>query len=150
VLPDLENRKRAMGLLAQADGEVLSELWEYWPRKPKFDWLRRPECGLVLVRGRMGGTGAAFNLGEMTVTRCALRLSDGTLGFAYVQGRSVRKAEIAAMVDALGQAPDTRERIEQTILAPLAEKATADRRAATAETAATRVDFYTMVRGEDE
>ncbi len=147
--PNTESRKRAMSLLAQAEEATLAALWGRWPAKPAFDWLRRPEFGLVMTRGRMGGTGVAFNLGEITVTRCALRLADGTVGLAYVQGRSARKAEIAALADALGQDPHQRERVEQTILAPLAAKMAADRDVAAAETAATRVDFYTMVRGED-
>ena len=32
-----------------------------------------------MVRGRVGGTGAPFNLGEMSVTRCSVRLADGSL-----------------------------------------------------------------------
>lgn len=148
--PETAQRKRAMDLLAQAEDETLAGLWEDWPEKPAFDWLRRPESGLVMVRGRMGGTGAAFNLGEMTMTRCALRLETGAVGLAYVQGRSTRKAEIAALVDAIGQDPDARTRVDTSILAPLAAKAAAARETVAAETAATKVDFYTMVRGEDE
>jgi len=138
-----------MSLLARADENTLAALWERWPAKLEFDWLRRPEFGLVMVRGRTGGTGAPFNLGEMTVTRCALRLADGTVGHAYVQGRSARKAEIAALADALGQNPSARKRLEETILAPLADAAALKRNVAAAETAATRVEFYTMVRGEN-
>jgi len=150
VPSNIENRKRAMGLLARAEEKSLVKLWESWPVKPEFTWLRRPEFGLVMVRGRMGGTGAPFNLGEMTVTRCALRLANGTVGHAYVQGRSARKAEIAALTDALGQTADARQQVEKTILAPLARQAGASRNTAAAETAATRVDFYTLARGEDE
>ncbi len=40
---------------------------------PHPQWLRRPETGLVMVQGRIGGSGAHFNLGEVTVTRCVLR-----------------------------------------------------------------------------
>src|ERR1700744_4491144 len=41
---------------------------------PEFDWLRPPETGLAMVRGRVGGSGDPFNLGEATVTRATLRL----------------------------------------------------------------------------
>ena len=143
-----EQRKWAMGLLARADDPTLAALWAAWPDKPAFSWLRKPERGLVMVQGRRGGEGAAFNLGEMTVTRCALRLDDGTVGHAYVQGRSAAKAEISALVDALHQRPDDSAAVRQAILVPLERALAERRRTAAAETAATRVDFFTMVRGE--
>lgn len=139
-----------MGLLACAEAAKLSELWQDWPDKPAFTWLRKPESGLVMVRGRMGGEGAAFNLGEMTVTRCALRLEDGTVGHAYVQGRSAEKAEVAALVDALHQRDEDRDALRAAILEPIAQIHEAERCKAAAETAATRVDFFTMVRGDSE
>ena len=101
-----------------------------------------------MVRGRAGGTGAPFNIGEMTVTRCALRLEDGTVGHAYVQGRDKAHAERAALVDALMQTKAA-PRIEASVLRPLADEAGAARTARAARAAATRVEFFTMVRGED-
>ena len=141
-------RKAWMSLLAQADEADLSRLWQAFDRNPDFNWLRPPEAGGVMVRGRMGGSGAPFNLGEMTVTRCALTLTDGTVGHAYVQGRSKPKAEIAAKVDALMQtetAPDLR----QAVLDPLQQIQQAQKKARAAKAAATKVEFFTMVRGED-
>lgn len=150
----VEERKQAMGLLARAEAAKLCELWSDWPDKPAFIWLRKPESGLVMVRGRMGGEGAPFNLGEMTVTRCALRLEDGTVGHAYVQGRSAEKAEVAALVDALQQRDADRQAIRTAIrtaiLDPLGQALADGRKSMAAETAATRVDFFTMVRGESE
>lgn len=145
-----EERKWVMGLLARADPAALSELWTAWPNKPAFTWLRQPESGLVMVRGRTGGEGAAFNLGEMTLTRCALRLEDGIVGHAYVEGRSAEKAEVAALVDALHQRPGDQEAVRRRILEPLEQSLAAAKAAAAAETAATRVEFFTLVRGEDE
>lgn len=148
-VPDaVEDRKQAMGLLARADAGALLALWHDWPDKPAFTWLRKPESGLVMVRGRMGGEGAAFNLGELTVTRCAVRLTDGTVGHAYVQGRSMEKAEVAALVDALYQRSADREAIQQRFLRPLEQSLQDKRDAAAAETAGTRVEFFTMVRGD--
>lgn len=141
-------RKAWMSLLAQADEADLSRLWQAFDHNPDFNWLRPPEAGGVMVRGRMGGSGAPFNLGEMTVTRCALTLTDGTVGHAYVQGRSKPKAEIAAKVDALMQtetAPDLR----QAVLDPLQQIQQAQKKARAAKAAATKVEFFTMVRGED-
>ena len=101
-----------------------------------------------MVRGRAGGTGAPFNLGEMSVTRCTIQLADGTVGHAWVQGRDKAHATRAAIVDALMQG-ETADEVRGRVLVPLAEVAA--RRAATrrAKAAATKVEFFTMVRGED-
>jgi alpha-D-ribose 1-methylphosphonate 5-triphosphate synthase subunit PhnG len=142
------DRKDWMGLLARAPADVLDRLWQGLGLAPAFEWLRPPEVGGVMVRGRAGATGAPFNLGEMTVTRCALALESGSVGHGYVQGRDKRQAEQAALVDALMQ-EDAADRIRAALLEPLATQlqATQDRRAAKA--AATKVEFFTMVRGED-
>lgn len=111
------------------------------------DLLRAPETGLVMLRGRMGATGAAFNLGEATVTRCAVRLVDGTQGHAYVMGRSAAHAKLAAICDALLQRDA--DGLSGTVIAPLAAKLDARQAEASSKAAATRVDFFTMVRGDD-
>lgn len=111
------------------------------------DVLRPPETGLVMLRGRMGATGAAFNLGEATVTRCAVRLDDGSEGHAYVMGRSSSHAYLAAICDALLQRDP--EGLSAKIIAPLAAKLSAKQVEASTKAAATKVDFFTMVRGDD-
>jgi len=141
-------RKTWMSLLAKAPAQLLADLWGKMDDKPEFEWLRAPEVGGAMVRGRMGGTGAAFNLGEMTVTRCSLRLADGVVGHAYVQGRDKSKARIAALVDALMQGPEA-ARIRRAILDPLGDQTEAKRTARAAKAAATKVEFFTMMRGED-
>lgn len=141
-------RKAWMGLLAKASSEQLAKLWAGLGQEPAFTWLRPPEIGGVMVRGRMGGTGAPFNLGEMTVTRCALSLENGVVGHGYVQGRDKTHAEIAAKVDALMQGY-TADAVEQSILAPLRDKQAEIRTTRAAKAAATKVDFFTLARGED-
>ena len=143
-----EARRGWMSLLAKAPEDRLMALWAGYTPKPAFDWLRRPETGAVMVRGRMGGTGAPFNLGEMTVTRCALALEDGTVGHGYVQGRGRERAEAAALIDALMQT-GAAEAVRQAILDPLDAAMQAARAARAAKAAATKVDFFTLVRGED-
>lgn len=102
-----------------------------------------------MVRGRMGGTGAAFNIGEMTITRCALKLTKGgAIGHAHVQGRDKAKAEQAALVDALMQT-DLADTVRTAVLVPLADELAVASAARAAKAAATKVDFFTMVRGED-
>ncbi|WP_170327028.1 phosphonate C-P lyase system protein PhnG [Ruegeria arenilitoris] len=141
-------RRDWMGLLARAPDDALIELWGKVGTPPSFDWLRSPEVGGVMVRGRTGGTGAPFNLGEMTVTRCSLVLKDGTVGHGYVQGRSKRKAEAAALIDALMQT-DAAEEIRASVITPLSQQMQDARTARAAKAAATKVEFFTLVRGED-
>lgn len=145
---DQSTRKAWMSLLAKAPTEQLKALWAATGLAPDHTTLRAPEVGGVMLRGRMGGTGAPFNLGEMTVTRCSLKLADGAVGHAYVQGRDKDKARIAALIDALMQT-DAAMTLRGAILVPL-EVAMADaKHTRAAKAAATRVEFFTMVRGED-
>jgi len=153
TVPDAstEARRRWMGILAKAPVARLEATWTMLPEAPAYTLLRPAEIGSALVRARAGGTGARFNLGEMTLTRCAVRL-DGTpprTGFGYVAGRDKRHAELAAVFDALLQDPARAEALEGALLAPLAEAQEAARTARSREAAATRVDFFTLVRGED-
>ncbi|MDP2803621.1 MAG: phosphonate C-P lyase system protein PhnG [Phreatobacter sp.] len=110
--------------------------------------LRAPEIGLVMVRGRVGGDGAPFNLGEATVTRAAVSLPDGVIGFGHVLGRDKDKARLAALADALWQAPATRDAVE-ALLRPVRERIAAETALKRERAAATRVDFFTMVRGDN-
>ena len=140
-------RQEAMGVLSHATSGRLGELWGAWADKPGFHRVSGPETGLVMVRARAGGGGNPFNLGEATVTRATVRLETGEVGHAYCLGRDGNKAVQAALFDALWQRDPTP--VETHVLAPLrAEAAGADKHRRD-ETAATRVDFFTMVRGDD-
>ncbi|GMG83379.1 phosphonate C-P lyase system protein PhnG [Paralimibaculum aggregatum] len=138
-----------MSLFAKAAEDRLAELWQAAAMAPDFTWLRRPESGAVMLRGLAGGQGAPFNLGEMTVTRASVRLAGGQVGHGYVAGRSKRKAEIAALCDALMQDPAAAPAVEAAILGPLAREAEAAAAKRAAKAAATKVEFFTMQRGED-
>jgi alpha-D-ribose 1-methylphosphonate 5-triphosphate synthase subunit PhnG len=115
---------------------------------PAHDELRPAEIGLVMVRGRIGGDGAPFNLGEATVTRAAVQIANGPVGFSYVLGRDREKARLAALADALWQTWH-REKVERHVLAPVRTRLENERKRSREETAATRVNFFTLVRGED-
>jgi len=115
---------------------------------PPHENLREPENGLVMVRGRIGGDGAPFNLGEATVSRAAVRLASGEVGFGYTLGRDREKARMIALCDALVQSNEFADALEANVLAPLRAAMDSRRNRKAAETAATRVDFYTLVRGE--
>ena len=141
-------RQANMAVLARASGAELSGQWQAWSNPPAFKLVRGPETGLVMVRGRAGGGGAPFNLGEATVTRATVRLDSGEIGHAYALGRDGEKARIAAVLDALWQRPGDREEVE-TLIARLDQTAEAADQQRREETAATRVNFFTMVRGDD-
>src|SRR4051812_23885251 len=136
-----------MAVLAHAEaGEIAARLRAL--ALPAHQDLRAPENGLVMLRGRIGGDGAPFNLGEATVSRAAVRLAGGEGGLGYALGRDREKARLIALGDALIQSSDHAGVVEARVLAPLRERIAAERSQSAAETAATRVDFYTLVRGE--
>lgn len=136
-----------MSVLAHAPTERIAACLEAVD-VPSHEVTRRPESGLVMVRGRIGGDGAPFNLGEASVSRAAVRLASGEVGFGYVLGRDGEKARLIALCDALIQSGDLAAEIEQKVVAPLRQERETTRSQQAAETAATRVDFYTLVRGE--
>jgi alpha-D-ribose 1-methylphosphonate 5-triphosphate synthase subunit PhnG len=146
VVEPASERRRWLSILAKAPSSEVIAAWDALAERPAYRALRAPEIGMVLVRGRMGGAGDAFNLGEMTVTRAAVRLESGETGVGYVAGRDRRHAEIAAAVDAMMQSADLRPAVEGAVVARLARGQEARRDTAARKAAATKVDFFTMVR----
>ncbi|MFS8122115.1 phosphonate C-P lyase system protein PhnG [Rhizobium sp. BR 250] len=142
-------RKRVAALLARATVQELETVWNRQDASPQTETVRGPETGLVMVKGRIGGGGAPFNLGETTVTRATVKLASGTVGHAHVLGTGRKKAWYAAVFDALWQESPTRNFIETELLSPVEKRLSEEKERKTRETAATRVDFFTMVRGED-
>ena len=136
-------RHHWMATLARASAEDLAARLATLPPFPEPETLRAPETGLVMVRGRAGGDGEAFNLGEMTVTRCALRLG-AHIGHAYIAGRDHAKARLAALLDAALQNSALHQTCMQAVVEPLAAAQQAARAAEARKAAATRVDFFTM------
>ncbi|WP_095199744.1 phosphonate C-P lyase system protein PhnG [Mesorhizobium carmichaelinearum] len=146
---DQAERKAAMATLAQSSGDDIVRLWNEASLPSQAELLRGPETGLVTLRGRIGGGGAPFNVGEATVTRATVRLPSGQVGHCYALGRDKQKAKLAAIADALWQDPARRAEVETSLIAPLRSALTTAQEKRRAETAATKVDFFTMVRGED-
>jgi alpha-D-ribose 1-methylphosphonate 5-triphosphate synthase subunit PhnG len=141
-------RPEWMALLARAPIDLLeSALAEQPAQAPQ--WLRRPETGLYMVQGRAGGTGERFNLGEITVTRCALRATahdSAPVGVAYVKGRNHRQAQLAALADALLQDAAKHEALEQALLRPIRQHLAEARALRATRARATTVDFFTVAR----
>ena len=140
-------RKAAMAVLAHADAAEIAACLDA-VALPAHEDLREAENGLLMVRGRIGGDGAPFNLGEATIARAAVRLASGEVGFGYTLGRDRDKARMIALCDALVQSREHADGVEAKVIAPLRAAIAARHAQRAAETAATRVDFYTMVRGE--
>lgn len=133
-----------MGVLARASSEEIAARLAARAPLPAYTRLRGPEAGLVMVRGRIGGGGGPFNLGEMTVTRCTVRTEAGLIGHAYVAGRDARQAELAALVDAMMQDPDAAPALHADVITPLAGVQQQRRDDIAAKAAATQVQFFAM------
>ncbi len=147
--PNPPDRREALGVLARAESRDIAGGLRQLDDGLAYSEPRPPEVGLVMLRGRIGSRGAPFNAGEATVTRCAVQLASGEMGFGYVLGRDREKARLVALCDALWQVAERRDAIERQVLAPLRRKQKEKKDLERARTAATRVDFFTLVRGED-
>ncbi|MDY6830962.1 MAG: phosphonate C-P lyase system protein PhnG [Thermodesulfobacteriota bacterium] len=145
---EIEIRREWMGVLARSSVHVLEERWRLLDRRPAYCFIRKPETGMVMVRGRMGGTGSTFNMGEMTLTRCTVKTDEGYAGTAYVQGRNHRHAELAAVLDALLQDRARRPMLMEQVIAPARTVLAATQSMENEQAAKTKVDFFTMVRSE--
>ncbi|MFS8035662.1 phosphonate C-P lyase system protein PhnG [Xanthobacter sp. AM11] len=141
-------RQALMALFARATRAELEAAVERFSPLPRLRRLRPAEIGLVMVQGRTGGDGAPFNLGETTVTRAAMHVEGGHTGVSYLLGRDPRKAEAAAILDALWQDEALRLAVDDA-MGPVRRRLAAEAAAAAAEAEATRVNFFTLTRGED-
>ncbi|WP_110654400.1 phosphonate C-P lyase system protein PhnG [Salinicola halimionae] len=142
------SRRARQRLLALSTREQIESCWTTLGELPEHHYVRGPETGMAMLKGRAGGTGNAFHLGEMTLTRASIALGDGTIGHGWVRGRDRRHAELIALCDALAQHADWQPRLERDVLTPLADVLAASQQRDAATAAATRVDFFTLVRGE--
>ncbi|PST20762.1 phosphonate C-P lyase system protein PhnG [Mesorhizobium plurifarium] len=136
-----------MAILARASREELELAYADLAVDLDFRWLRMPESGLALVRGRAGGTGSLFNLGEVTMTRCALKMSDGTTGFAFILGRDRRRAELAAIFDAVLRRADEKAASALQFVVKMGQAQAARRELKSRKAASTKVNFFAMTRG---
>src|SRR6202008_2124108 len=132
---DIARRKAAMAVLAHSKGAEIAARLE-GVALPAYENLREAESGLVMLRGRVGGDGAPFNLGEATLSRAAVRLASGEVGFGYALGRDREKARMIALCDAMVQSRDLTALVEPAVIAPLREAMVATQARKAAEGAA--------------
>lgn len=143
----LATRPENMAILAKSSVIELEQQVKTLKKLPKYTFLRQPEIGLTMVRGRAGGTGEVFNLGEITITRCVVKILNQT-GFGYVKGRSKRHAELAAVCDGLLQQEEWQDRVYHQVIQPLQTQLRQKQDRQQRQTEATKVEFFTLVRGE--
>lgn len=136
-----------MAILAKSSVTDIEQQMKTLGKLPQYSFLRQPEIGLTMVRGRAGGMGEVFNLGEMTVTRCVVKILD-TTGFGYVGGRSKLHAELAAVCDGLLQQEKWQQRVNNQVIKPLQKIIQQKQEKQQRQTEATNVEFFTMLRGE--
>lgn len=148
-MTNITDRRTALGILARSPAALLAERLAHLDELPVFTWLRKPETGTLMLRGRIGGDGELFNVGEATLTRCTLRTNDGAIGVGTVLGRNAAQAEQIALCDALLQRPDSAAQVLAEVIGPLAEAEHQRHVLEAAAVAASRVDFFTVARGED-
>lgn len=141
---DLGDRAVWLGILARSGFDDIMVHLRSAPPLPDFTLLRHAETGMAMVRGRIGGAGAPFNLGEITISRCSIRDATGAIGHGYATGRDLRQVELIARLDAVLQNPALHAPMAATVLTPLAARI-ADRRAAIeAQARETEVKFFTL------
>ena len=141
------SRRSWLSILAKSSFSEIQTLWDKLELNLEWDLIRKPEIGMVMVQGRTGGNGQAFNLGEMTVTRAAVRLKNGSAGLGYVQGRSKKQAELCAVIDATLQTPANHSKVVNNLITPLKDNLDDLKKRRSKKAANTKVDFFTLVRG---
>jgi alpha-D-ribose 1-methylphosphonate 5-triphosphate synthase subunit PhnG len=140
----LNDRAVWLGVLARTGRDVLETHLRSAPALPDFTILRGAESGMAMLRGRIGGGGAAFNLGEITISRCSIRDATGAVGHGYAKGRDLAQVELIARLDAALQNTALRPQLLDRVIAPLAARITARRAATEAQAQETEVKFFTL------
>jgi alpha-D-ribose 1-methylphosphonate 5-triphosphate synthase subunit PhnG len=143
-----EERQKWIGVLSKSSCRELEDAWQEISEKPDYQHLRKPETGIIMARARAGGSGIRFNLGEITATRCTVKTDEGYVGCSYVMGRNHRHAELAALFDALLQNPGHQLKLLNRVILKLKVSHEKRKEKISKKSAATKVDFFTMVRGE--
>lgn len=142
------NRQTLLSTLARADLSQIRARWQQSVDDYDYEYIRQPEVGMVMAVGRAGGTGEPFNIGEVSVNRCAVRLPSGETGIGYVKGRSSRHALYVALLDALSQKPEHQEQIWRQVINPLLRDRQIEADLKQQKSQASKVEFFTLVRGE--
>ena len=145
----IERRRERLAVLARTEALEINRLWEKLGIDVNFRRLKGPVSGLIALHGRIGGGGDPFQFGEATLSRAVIELETGEIGYGQALGRDLAKVERCAVIDALAQNPEHAHQIETELIAPLRDQLIEADDSAREKVAATKVDFFTLVRGED-
>lgn len=145
---DRAERQSWISLLGSADKPRLQQAWDEIRPKVTHTLVSGPETGLVMVRAREDGEGPRFNLGEMTVSKCVLKVDDTYLGYGMVMGSDLKHAKLAALLDGLCQHPGFGPALKAGLLKDLSQQREEQEAAMAEEASRTRVEFFTLKRGE--
>jgi alpha-D-ribose 1-methylphosphonate 5-triphosphate synthase subunit PhnG len=140
----IQARQHWLGVLARATTAAMRTCLESAPALPEYVLLRGPEAGMTMLRGRMGGNGSAFNLGEMTLSRCSVRDGGGRVGHGYAAGRDLSQVTLIARLDAILQDDALGEAYQRVVVKPLAAEQTVQRASTEAKAIATEVRFFAL------
>ena len=143
-----KNRKEWITLLGSADPVDLEAAIKELANKVEITHVMKPETGMIMVQAKADGSNGRFNLGEVTVSRCVLEVNNNFMGTSWVMGSDLRHAELAALFDALLQDPDTHDQLATTLIKELKAKQTAKNERLARDASDTRVEFFTLKRGE--
>jgi alpha-D-ribose 1-methylphosphonate 5-triphosphate synthase subunit PhnG len=146
---DVARRQQWMAVLAHSEPQDLADRWQALHISANYQVIRQPETGLVQIQARMGATGQRFFAGDATLTRAVVQLDNGLYGYSYLLGRDKTHAERCAVIDALMQDKAHFQTLQETLIAPLAANREQRRAKRRAEVNSSRVDFFTLVRGDN-
>lgn len=142
-------RQQLLSVLAKSKLKDIKSFWKGSLEDQEFVTIRPPQTGMVMSVARAGASGEPFNLGEVSVTRCAVRLPSGETGIGYVTGSSKDHALHIAVIDALAQNSTHQKALHEQLITPLQEKLQQASTQQQEKAEETKVDFFTMVRGEN-
>lgn len=143
-------RQYWMSILARSQTGEIKMRWEALNIRPEYKLIRPTQIGLIQLQGRMEATGQRFMLGDMTVTRAAVEVSEGIIGYSYIIGRDKAKAELCAVIDALLQNEECCGQIMAAVIEPLAQRLQERWQTQRREVAPSKVNFYNLVRGDEQ
>jgi len=143
-----KNRKEWIGLLGSADPKDLEAARKEHAKGVEITHVVKPETGMIMAQAKADGSNGRFNLGEITVSRCVLEVKKIYMGTSWVMGSDLRHAELAALFDGMLQDPVTRDKLTNTLIKELKIKQTVKNERLTQDASDTRVEFFTLKRGE--
>lgn len=115
--------------------------------------VKEAQPALIMMRASDSATTEVFNLGEVLVTDCTVTV-DGQLGYGIVLDNQPRRAEAAAILDAVFRAPGEEWVELRAAMRPWLEgesrRREREQRLESELIARSKVDFETMATGRED